>query len=160
MLPALLVAVAAASAPLTLELHRGAAIPASISKNPEFRYWAVEDTTLNSTNPDGNEGGYSVIEGGPGKTILIQFKDLNRTLGPNRKITDAKLVLTLTSGKVSGLQVGRVLQPWNEGPIRTLKTVRPSTQQQAEAARWSATWRHRRAGAEAVGWQNPGANGA
>jgi hypothetical protein len=154
MLSALLLLSVAAPQTQSLELYRGAPTPAG------QRYWAVEETTLDSTRADINQGGFPILNGGQGKTILVQFKDLDRTLGPNKKITKAELVLTLTVGERIALsQVGKVLAPWTMGPNRTIAAATRRTDGPEQAARWSATWRNRRAGQDAIAWQQAGATG-
>lgn len=124
------------------------------------RYWEVEDTTLDSTQADLNMGWQPELDGGEGKTILIQFKGLDRVLGPNKHITKASLVFSIDSGdRVALTSIGEVQKPWNQGPVRTLLEAAGT---QDTAALWSATWRHRRAGVEGIGaptWDHAGALG-
>ena len=149
-LPLLLVAPPSAS---TLNLYRGCALPGQA-----VRYWTVEDTVLESTQADGNFGGQSFISCGPGKTFLIRFGDLRRALGPNKKITKASLVLTITGGSPAPLsQASEVLVPWGEGPTQVV--VYGAVPAAIVAPAWSATWKHRRAGEGAIAWQQPGATG-
>ena len=135
----------------TLELFRGADV-SGVSP----RYWEVEDTTLDSTQSDLNQGWSHQISADQGKNILIQFLDLPRVIGPHKKILKASLVLGINGGnKVSFAGVRRVLLPWAEGPERTLMSLNPELAQ--EGAKGSATWRHRRLGGEL--WQHAGAVG-
>jgi hypothetical protein len=136
----------------TIELYRGANLP---GQSP--RYWAVEDTTLDSTQADIDQGWAPELYGAQGKNIVIQFKDLNRALGPHKKIVSASLVFTIGAGeRVAFAGANELLQPWHEGPGRTLTSLNPDEPTQA-AARWSATWRHRRA--PDMGWEHAGATG-
>jgi hypothetical protein len=123
------------------------------------RYWSVEDTTLDNTQSDINQGWQTELSGGDGKNILIQFRDLNRTLGPNKHIVKASLVFAISGGdRVSFVGASQVLQPWNEGPDRTLLSLNPEHPEDT-AARWSATYRHRRAGTDGSSWNHAGATG-
>lgn len=134
----------------TLTLARGASVGG-------HRYWAVEDTTLDSNEPDTQQGGFVVLNGGPGKTILIKFGDLNRTLGPNKRITKATLVFTPSNVQRSALnRVATPSKPWNEGPVVT----RSATSTLDRATVWAATWSNRRTGREPMPWQEAGAGGA
>lgn len=141
----------------TITLVRGGEIP---GREPG-RYWSCEDTTLDSAQPDENRGGDGILEGGPGKTILIKFGGLDRAIGPNRRVVSAKLVLKISGPDQPKLRaVHQMLVPWGEGPIRTLGSLAPPTPGLiAETPRWSSTWKYRRAGSEPVSWQQTGANG-
>ena len=124
------------------------------------RYWAVEDTTLDSQEPDQNFGGVPTLGSGPGKTLLIKFGDLNRALGPAVRVKDARLVLTVLTGRTSALRGAYVLKaPFGEGPAKTLTLFDPVGGPKATAARGSSTWKHRRAGAGGAQWQQAGASG-
>lgn len=82
-----------------------------------FKYWAVEDTFLDSQGPDRNFGRDLVLSGGPERTILIRFGDLERAIGRNKIIRSAKLVLRTEHGQPAKFaSISRVLVPWNEGP--------------------------------------------
>lgn len=115
-------------------------------------YWAVEDTTLNSRNASEPGGGDSVLLGGPGRTILIQFHDLERRLR-GKKIVSAKLELTITGGTPKILAARKLTKGWSEGPMRVVAKGDPT-------ARWAATWSSRRTGLERVPWQLEGARGS
>ena len=137
----------------TLSLVRGGALPGQA-----VRYWAVEDTYLDSTAQEGNFGGSNYLEAGPGRTLLIRFGDLRRALGPNKKITDAKLTFTITGGNPAGLaQASEVLVPWGEGPAQVIAYA--ATPPTLSAPTWSASWKHRRSGENPITWQQPGAAG-
>ncbi|HVL38079.1 MAG TPA: CARDB domain-containing protein [Fimbriimonadaceae bacterium] len=148
-------AAAAFTQTASLELYRGAPLgPQSI------RYWSAEDTVLDASKPDANMGGDSGLLAGPGKTLLIRFGDLARAVGPGRRIRSATLVLTYVSPSTPQLRsVRRVLAPWGEGPARTISYFGSNQERDAAAVRWSATWRHRRGGADPIPWQRPGAMG-
>jgi hypothetical protein len=136
----------------TIELYRGAEV-----EGVKPRYWETEDTTLDSTATDINQGWQSELYGGDGKTILIQFLGLNRALGPNKRITKASIVFTISSGnKITLGSIGRVLQPWNQGPVRGLLEMNPDNAPTIGAL-GSATWRHRRIGG--ASWAHSGALG-
>ncbi|HEY3782340.1 MAG TPA: hypothetical protein VGL56_14755 [Fimbriimonadaceae bacterium] len=136
----------------TVELYRGAKVG-----NLTPRYWEVEDTTLDSTAADLNQGWQTELLGGPGKTILIQFLGLNRILGPHKWIVSASIVFTISSGNnVALTNAGQVLEPWNQGPIKSLLDLNPSNAPEAGDA-GTATWRHRRLGGPS--WEHVGAVG-
>lgn len=146
MIPALLLASQAAA---PLELARG------VSLSPEYRYVEVEDTTLDRSQPDRAFGGDYGLVGDRDKAILIRFGDLRRAVGPNQRVTSAKLVLTPDSPDVPKLQsISRVLVPWGEGPAQVQGRARTTP------VEWAATWRQRLSGKEPVAWQQAGAIGA
>lgn len=149
-----LLAASLSLAPTTVTLSRGTALPGE-----DVRYWAVEDTTLDATQPTLGLGGRAFLQGGAGKTILIRFGDLQRALGPNRRVVSARLILTAAIGQGFSLRsVHRVLEPWWEGPSQVVNFGNPNAT--AEAATWSATFRYRRSGPNPISWQSPGASGA
>lgn len=124
-----------------------------------FRYWAVEDTYIESANPDANYGREVLLVGGPGSTILIRFGDLDRMVPRGMRIARADLILALEIGDPPELQsVGLLRAGWGEGPGRSgrLSSNRPKDPK-AQAPTWSATWKHRHAGPRALGWSSPGA---
>lgn len=138
----------------TIELSRGATVPTEVGP---YRYWAVSDATLVQESADANFGGDLTLKGGPGRTVLIRFDDLNRAVGPKRRVTDARLVFTKSLNFDPMLRlVTELRNPWGEGPIRRLL----DPMQPGSAPRWTATWRHRRAGESPLAWESPGANGA
>jgi hypothetical protein len=146
---------AASTAPVaevrTIELYRGATLA-----HDSTRYWAVEDLHLDTRQPEDLTGGYHTLLGGPGRTILIRFGDLQRAVGARVRIRKAELELAIAGpGRPSIRSVAQVQVPWGEGPMRTLvsHTVDPKT------VRWNANWRHRRAGESSLTWQMPGASG-
>ena len=143
----------------TLELYRGAPLPAR--PTPQARYWDVADATLDSRLPESNFGGMAVLSGGPGRAILIRFGDLARAIGPGKRVVDARLRLTVFDGKaVAPRSVSAVLVPWGEGPARTIETPEPAIGKETPAPKWSATWRFRRAGEQPILWRGAGATGA
>ena len=142
------------TAPNTVLLSRGAEV------GQTTRYWAVEDTFLDSQEPEQAMGGLRTLLGGPGRTVLIRFGDLDRALGPRVRVVDAKLVLTLVAGRTTGPRgVYAIRSPWNEGPTKTLSLFDPAAASKGKAAPGSATWRARRAGPQAEPWQQVGAQG-
>ena len=141
----------------TVELYRGAPIAAP-------GYWAVEDAYLDSKEPQEDHGGGFTLLGGDGRTILIRFGDLARAVGPNRRIVDAKLVLTPSGGETPRLKgVTAVDSYWGEGPWSSLQRIiatiesDPKGAKKPQAARGAATWTERRAGLAA--WPAPGTPG-
>jgi hypothetical protein len=145
MLSALLLALASPQSAVILS--RG------IEVKPGYTYWATEDASLDASDPDETGGSSLTLVGGPSKTILIRFGDLEHAVGPNRKIRSAKLVLTPLSEKPVLKEAARVLLPWSEGPMRPL-IPKPS----ATPLRNGATWKSRQLGRAA--WQSPGASGS
>jgi hypothetical protein len=134
-------------------LYRGAELPGQA-----LRYWAVEDTVLDSTQPEGNLGGQSYLPLGTGKVMLIRFGDLRRALGPNKKIAKASILFTITGGDPAPLaQASEMLVPWGEGPTQVIAYA--ALPPNVSAPAWSATWRNRRAGEGAISWQQQGASG-
>lgn len=139
--------------PQTLTLYRGGPGDAS------FRYWAVEDTYIESTNPEANYGRETLLVGGPGSTILIRFGDLGRMVPRGMRVASASLVLSLEIGDQPELQsIGALRVGWGEGPGRSggLNTTRPKDPK-SQAPLWSATWKHRHAGPRPLAWSAPGA---
>ena len=160
MLHSLLAAAIVASQTQTTTLYRGSAVDQGI------RYWAVEDTFLDSSKPDSNFGRDGILSGGKDKTILIHFGDLRRVL-KGRKVVDAKLVLTIaTSANPSLAQISTVLVPWGEGPGKRgivlpnpAAPKEPGQKLKEVAPPWSATWKHRRGAPNPINWQLSGAMG-
>lgn len=141
-------------APVSMVLERGATI--SDWQGVPYRYMAVEDTVLEADHPDATQGGDSGLLGGGGRTLLIQFLDLNRIVGPNRRITKAALKFIYTTGTPKFTAIKRVLQPWTEGPFRSVAgTLRGDD----NVGRWAATFRNRRSGSDPIPWQISGARG-
>src|SRR5579859_4738541 len=83
--------------PNTLTLYRGA-------HHGSPRYWDVQDTYLDAADPNANFGGSYTLLGGKGRTILVRFGDLNRMVGPSRKVAQATLTLHLSGGAPDGLR--------------------------------------------------------
>lgn len=131
-------------------------------------YQAVADTYIQAATPEANQGGETVLMGGPARTILIKFGDLARVVPPNKRVKSAELVLTSTGGEVPELRsIGRVRVPWGEGPYISLsaalrRSVAPPQGglKEPPAAAGSATWRQRRAGDPGIAWREAGALGA
>jgi hypothetical protein len=142
-----------------IELSRGCVLrePSGATS----RYWSATDTTLDSHEADKNTGGSRMFTGGQGQVILIKFGDLNRVIGPGKKIVKASLLLTPSdTGSLKLERISQVLVPWGEGPCHTIEepAIAPGTK--PTAPRWSATWKHRRAGEAPIAWQKPGAQGS
>ena len=164
MLLAALLFFAPAQEVATIELVRGARV-----SNQSIGYWDATDTYLNSQQPERNFGGEGVLLGGPGKTILIRFGDLGRFLGAN-KVAKASLVMTPSGGETPQLKsISIVRAPWGEGPIMTLaallernakdRAAKGKEPEKEVPPTWSATWNARRAGENALNWQQAGAAG-
>lgn len=111
----------------------------------------IEDTTLES-NRNSPSGGDAILQGGPGKTILIQVPVPDSPDGQRRMVGSASLRLMVSRGNAKLLACRRVVKPWAEGPMRAVGQPDPS-------ARWGATWTQRRTGLDPVNWQLPGARG-
>ncbi|MBL8087204.1 MAG: hypothetical protein JNM85_03930 [Chthonomonas sp.] len=121
--------------------------------------YAVSDTFLSSAEPHRNFGKDPLLEGGPGKVILIRFDDLRQRLG-SMKLTSASLMLTKVEGSdFSLLGVAGLNSPWVEGGDRrnfaTMGFTRPGAPRVESGATWSSRW----GGASPAAWQAPGAGG-
>lgn len=140
----------------TLVLSRGGPGDAS------FRYWAVEDTFIDSGNPDSNYGRDALLSAGIGRTVLIRFGDLDRIVPPTKRVKSARMLIRIEIGKDPVLRnISRLLVPWGEGPDKRGFRLRPAPPQaKPMGPLWSATWKHRRAGENALSWQQAGAAGA
>src|SRR5512146_1364681 len=90
MIAAFLLACAVAG-PQTLDLSRGCTIREASGQ--ESRYWSATDTTLDAKEPDECKGDGRILSAGAGQIVLIQFGDLNRAIGPNKRIVKATLLL-------------------------------------------------------------------
>lgn len=129
--------------------------------------WDVEDTTLDAKAPNQSLGGGLTLEGGPLKTILIRFGDIDRVVQPGWRVTKARLVMTTEGGNKGKLRsISQVLAPWGEGPYPTMSGIifkpRPAADAKAvepTAPALSSTWRQRRAGDPGIAWEQPGAEG-
>lgn len=148
------------SSPTTLELERGRL---GIG---ETGYWAVSDTFLDASAPHANFGRDPILTAGPGRTVLIQFGDLHRAVGADRRVVQAQLVLTPVFASSSELvSAGLVLAPWNEGPGRRgFQMVRPGSPAPDPNAKpatppGAVSWKDRLGGRPATGWENEGAQG-
>lgn len=135
---------------MPLVLERGVTLPGY------GRYLAVEDTVLDSAEGDVPQGGAAALLANANKTVLIQFLDLERAVGRNKRVIKASLELTLTAGDPKLVSARRVLQPWTEGP---LNTIAGQLRGDDFGARWAATFRNRRNGIDPIPWQRPGAKG-
>lgn len=127
----------------------------------DFRYWAVEDTTLYQSRPVENFGRELILESGAGKTILIRFHDLPRLFGRNATVSNAKLTLHRRVGLMpKKVRVSVLRDAWGEGPGRTLlKGIAASTDEPyaANGPAGAANWRFRMGGSNPVPWSVPGA---
>ncbi len=140
----------------SVELFRGRRLEAPAGR--ELGYWNYQDATLEPSLPTRNFGGAVELLGGEGRTILIRFADLAAWLGKDSEVVSAKLVLTLADGgKADLISAARVLVPWGEGPLNTIRALTNSVRPVAPT--WSATWQHRRAGSSPIAWQQAGAGG-
>lgn len=102
---------AALSQSATIELARGVPLPGH-----DTRYWSCEDTTLARQTPNGSFGQGTLLTASPEHRILIRFGDLERALGPSRRVASAKLVLTVVTVERPGrLILKRFGAPWFEG---------------------------------------------
>jgi hypothetical protein len=109
-------------------LYQGAEVPASGTK-----YWSAEDIQIDRADPTRSSGQGLVLFLGKDKRALIRFADLQRALGPNKKIVSAKLTLTpayITSGGM--LTLRRFGASWHDGPGTGGVQPKPS--------RWSTSW--------------------
>lgn len=128
----------------------------------DFRYWAVEDAFLDGEAPDADYGRDRLLSGGPRKTILVRFGDLERVVPPGKRILEARLVLSVEIGRDVALRrVGRLIAPWGEGPSGRGRFPRRGASAVPErgGAPGAATWRHRIAGPAPLAWQSAGAEG-
>lgn len=142
-----------------LVLERGGSIP-----ERQTRYWSAEDTVLDSKQPNANFGGELFSETGPGRPLLLRFGDLNRAVGPGKRVKSASIRLSVAGGGIPFLKsANRVLVSWAEGPaLAAAPIIRNPAEKPVEASEafpGSATWNHRHAGPFAVGWQSSGAQG-
>jgi len=135
---------------MTVELSRGSTVG-------DHRYWAVSDTFLDSSDADHPQGGLFTLQGGRGRTILVEFGDLERSLPWMAHIQKATLYLTPSSSeKPDFAGAGMVLAPWGEGPMFTNNLARGT---ENVIPKWAATWKQRRTGDNGSAWQQAGASG-
>lgn len=96
----------------SVTLYRGA----RLANDPETRYWSAEDTYLLQDVPLRSTGQATLMRIGKGYRALIRFGDLERALGPNRKVTKARLVFPDASISAGGeVSLKRFLGRWHEG---------------------------------------------
>lgn len=142
-----------------IKLYRGCQIGRQIPA------YDVEDTYLDAQDPNTSHGGFYSLTGGPDKTILIRFGDIQRATGFHVYIVNASLVFTNSSDALPSLkQISQVLKPWGEGPAVTLgntfSLTVPNAKPVAPAAPYeAATWTNFHQGAKSATWQTPGALG-
>lgn len=143
-------------APQTITLRRGLEIT-PLTGEPAYKYWTVEDTTLDVTQQNTPQGASSNLYSGDGNLILIDFRDIPRAIGPNKKIAAATLTLGLIKGDPKLTSVRIVKKPWTEGPLNTIGGILRGT---TDPGIWSATFRSRRfSKPESIPWQRSGALG-
>lgn len=132
MLAALLTLTVAQANPVVL--FRGADIAGS-----DTRYWSVEDTQMDRSDPSRSSGQGLVLFLGKDKRTLLRFGDLRCALGPNKRIVSAKLTITPAYLSAGGtLTLKRFGASWNESP--GTGGVQP------EPVLWSTSWDHRHFG--------------
>ncbi|MDQ2987155.1 MAG: hypothetical protein M3R13_10640 [Armatimonadota bacterium] len=144
MLTALLTLALAQNAPITL--YRGSDIAGSDTK-----YWSVEDTQIDKSDPVRSSGQGLVLFLGKDKRAFLRFGDLRRALGPNKRIVSAKLILTpayITSG--GNLTLHRFGTSWHESA--GTGNIQPTT------PAWSTSWNFRHFGERraAIRWRDGG----
>lgn len=154
MVPALALGILLYSRPqtMTVELSRGSTVG-------EQRYWAVSDTFLDSDPKQGSQpqGGLFTLLGGKGRTVLIQFGDLDRVLPWMAVVHKATLYLSPSSPEKPEFAGASVVSvPWGEGPMFTSTLIRGTVAGIPDGA---ATWKQRRTGSAGAAWQSPGATG-
>lgn len=157
--PVVLALFAPQAAPIVLARGQTVQIPGGTAS-----YQAVSDTYIQASSPESNQGGESVLLGGPARTILIRFGDLARVVPPNKRVKSAELVLTSTGGETPELRsISRVRSAWGEGPylslsatLRRNNTAATGGLKEPVAAVGSATWRQRRAGDPGITWRDAG----
>ncbi|MBA3725720.1 MAG: hypothetical protein H0W86_04515 [Armatimonadetes bacterium] len=111
-------------------LYRGGPIAGS-----DTRYWSCEDTTLDKERAQRSYGQGMLLRMSPSQRTLLRFADLRRAFGPEKRVVNAKLVLTTEQvAKPGRIKLYRFGAPWNEGG----GTGEP----QAAPPQWSTTWDH------------------
>lgn len=153
---AALTALLTLGAPQTITLQRGLEIK-PLTGEPAYKYWTVEDTTLDIDQQNTPQGASSNLYAGEGNNILIDFRDIPRAVGPNAKVTEATIQLGLVKGepKLTGVRI--IKKPWLEGPLNTIGGILRGT---TDSGAWAATFRSRRvASPENILWQRGGATG-
>lgn len=156
----------------TLEYHRGDAVIQSVGGVSQsvsnLLTCDVEDTWLDSSAPKQMNGGLYTLSGGPQKTILIRFGELQSMIGAGAKVLDAKLVLTRTTPIVPTVtRCAAVPQAWGEGPAYSLSSqlaklgasgqASADTPGIARSAWGGANWQSARSGVKGGDWAQPGA---
>lgn len=144
MLAVLFTVVAAQGGPIVL--HRGSEIAGS-----DTRYWSVEDTQVEKASPDRSSGQGLVLFLGKDKRAFLRFGDLQRALGPNKRVVSARLVLTPSYLSTGGkLTIRRFSGSWHESP--------GTGHAQPETPRWATTWNHQHfgTGSQAHRWRDGG----
>lgn len=154
----------------SVSLFRGSALPRAMSAAGAIgaaqlpSYQDVEDTTLDASDSKAANGGNFTLEGGPGRTILIRFGDLENTLPYGAKITSASLILTSSGGPVAPAnRVATVKSEWGEGPgiiLNLTGVLRKATDDDRATTTplGAASWRDSRAGLSGGAWVKAGAD--
>lgn len=113
-------------------------------------YWSCEDTQLSPEMPEANFGAAEVLRAGQATVALIRFSDLNRALGPHKKVEQATLVLH-PAADVPAMKIAvyPLMADWGEGA----GTGQPWP--------WGACFnaRHSASGGKPLLWASPGAAG-
>ncbi len=147
----------AASVPhilINIELSRGVRPWESAAK-----YFGVEDTTLDPSQPESSQGGIAFLKGGSGRVILIRFGDLRRSIGTNKRIRSATLLLTPTSPTQAKMdKASDVLVEWHEGPAFVVNFGNLNADS-GKAPSGTATYRWRSGGPNPESWKGLGASG-
>ncbi len=140
--------------PETVELSRNSDL-----KGQVVRYFGVEDTTLDPSQPESSQGGIAFLKGGAGRVILIRFGDLRRSIGVTKRIRSATLLLTPTSPTQAKLdKASEVLVEWNEGPAFVVNFGNLNADS-GKAPAGTATYRWRSGGTTPEPWKGMGASG-
>ncbi|GIV01399.1 MAG: hypothetical protein KatS3mg015_0229 [Fimbriimonadales bacterium] len=128
----------------TVTLYRGADLP------EDSRYWSCEDTTLSKSAPEASFGQGTLLTLSPDHKVLIRFGDLERAIGPRKRIVSAKLVLTVVQVEQAGtVTLKRFRGPWFEGG---------GISGEAPADAMNSTWSHQLFhGQKKIRWRNGGA---
>ena len=125
----------------------------SISLARGDHYWDVQDTVLDSAQPDLNFGGLATLTGGPGKTVLIRYGSLERIVGRGQKIDAASIELTVSGGDAASLKsVSAVPFEWSEGPRLTFAALTAKADT-PPAPFGAANWKFGQAGNQNSAWQ-------
>jgi hypothetical protein len=115
-----------------LTLYRGSTIGGS-----DTRYWSCEDITIDREHALRSNGQGLLLSVGPGKRALLRFGDLQRAVGPGKRVTSAKLVLEPVGFMKPGqVKLYRFNARWNEGA----GMGEPTQQPPEGATTWAFQW--------------------